>query len=430
MKKVYVGMSTDILHHGHIKIIEKARNLGEVTVGLLTDEAIATFKRLPLLSYEQRKTIIENIRGVKNVIPQKTLDYVPNLKKLKPDYVVHGTDWREGMQKKTRERVIETLKEWDGKIVEPEYTEGVSSTQLINEMLDAGTTPQIRMKKLRRLLELKPLVRILEVHNGLTGLIVEKTKITDDVGIKEFDGMWVSSLTESASKGKPDIEYADFTSRMHTIEQIFEVTTKPLIFDGDSGGLTEHFAYTVKTLERLGVSAVIIEDKIGSKRNSLFGTDVNQIQDTIKNFSEKISAGKKSQVTDDFMIIARIESLILKKGVEDALDRAKAYIKAGADGIMIHSKERDPKEIFDFCKEYKKLENKVPLIVIPSTYSHISENELKEAGANIVIYANHLLRSAYPAMKRTAECILKNERAHEAEEFCLSINDILNLIPK
>ena len=429
MKKVYVGMSTDILHHGHIKIIEKARNLGEVTVGLLTDEAIAAFKRLPLLSYEQRKMIIENIRGVKNVIPQKTLDYVPNLKKLKPDYVVHGTDWREGMQKKTRERVIETLKEWDGKIVEPEYTEGVSSTQLINEMLDAGTTPQIRMKKLRRLLELKPLVRILEVHNGLTGLIVEKTKITDDVGIKEFDGMWVSSLTESASKGKPDIEYADFTSRMHTIEQIFEVTTKPLIFDGDSGGLTEHFAYTVKTLERLGVSAVIIEDKIGSKRNSLFGTDINQTQDTIENFSEKISDGKKSQVTDDFMIIARIESLILKKGIEDAIKRAKAYIKAGADGIMIHSKEKDPKEVLDFCKKYRKLRNKVPLVAVPTTYNIITEEKLVSAGIDIVIYANHLLRSAYPSMVKTAESILKNHRSYEAERLCLPIKDTISLIP-
>ena len=429
MKKVYVAMSTDILHHGHIHIIEEARKLGEVTVGLLTDEAIATYKRLPLLSYEQRKKIIENIKGVKNVIPQRTLDYTPNLKKLKPDYVVHGTDWRNGVQQNIRQRVIETIKQWNGKLIEPEYTKNISSTQLINQMLEVGTTPQIRMKKLRRLLELKPLVRILEVHNGLTGLIVEKTKITDDGNIREFDGMWVSSLTESTSKGKPDIEYADFTSRMHTIEQIFEVTTKPLIFDGDSGGLIEHFIYTVKTLERLGVSAVIIEDKIGSKRNSLFGTEANQTQDTIENFCDKISAGKKAQVTDDFMIIARIESLILKKGLKDAIKRTKAYINAGADGIMIHSKEKDPKEILNFCKEYQKVKDKVPLVAVPTTYNIITEEQLADAGVNIIIYANHLLRSAYPSMVKTAESILKNHRSYEADQFCLPIKEAISLIP-
>lgn len=429
MKKVYVGMSTDVIHHGHINIIETARKLGEVTVGLLTDKAIANFKRVPLLSYEQRKKIIENIKGVKNVIPQETLDYVPNLKKLKPDYVVHGNDWREGTQKQTRTRVIEALNEWNGKLIEPEYTEGVSSTQLINDIMEIGTTSEIRLKKLRKLLELKSLVRILEVHNGLTGRIVEKTNITEGDQVKEFDGMWHSSLTDSTSKGKPDIGLVDSTSRLQTIDQIFEVTTKPMIVDGDSGGPTEHFIYTVKTLERLGVSSIIIEDKIGMKRNSLFGTDVAQTQDTIKNFCKKISAGKKAQVTEDFMIIARIESLILKKGLKDALKRAKAYIKAGADGIMIHSKEKDPKEILDFCKEYKKFENRVPLVAVPTTYSIVTEEELMKAGVNIVIYANHLLRSAYPAMVKAANSILKNHRCYEADKLCLPINEILTLIP-
>ena len=430
MKKVYVGMSSDVLHHGHIKIIEEARKLGEVTVGLLTDKAIASFKRIPLLSYDQRRKIIENIKGVKDVIPQETLDYIPNLTKLKPDYVVHGTDWREGVQKQIRERVVETLKKWNGELVEPEYTKGVSSTQLINNMIEIGTTPEIRLKKLRKLLELKPIVRFLEAHNGLTGRIIEKTKIIEGEAIREFDGMWLSSLTDSTSKGKPDIELVDYTSRIQTIDQILEVTTKPMIVDGDSGGLTEHFVYTVKTLERLGVSAIIIEDKIGSKRNSLFGTDVNQQQDTIENFSQKISTGKKAQVTDDFMIIARIESLILKQGLDDALKRAKAYIEAGADGIMIHSKEKDPKEVLDFCKEYAKFENKVPLIAVPTSYSTITEKELIDAGVNIVIYANHLLRSAYPSMVKTAEGILKNGRCHEvSEEYCMPVKDILTLIP-
>jgi len=429
MKKVYVGMSTDIIHHGHINIIETARQLGEVTVGLLTDKAIASYKRVPLLSYEHRKRIIENIKGVKDVVPQDTLDYVENLRKLKPDYVVHGSDWRIGFQKQIRARVIETLKEWNGKLVEPEYTKGVSSTDLIKEMLEIGTTPEIRLKKLRRLLELKPLVRILEVHNGLTGRIIEKIKVVEKNNVKEFDGMWDGSLTGSISRGKPDIGYFDITSRMHTLNQIFDVTTKPMIVDCDSGGFQEHFIHTTKTLERLGVSAVVIEDKIGLKRNSLFGTDVMQTQDSIENFCAKISAAKKAQVTEDFMIIARIESLILKKGVEDAVKRAKAYIESGADGIMIHSKEKEPKEILDFCREYNKLENMVPLVVAPTTYNTITEGELADAGVNIVIYANHLLRSAYPAMVKAAESILRNGRCYEADEFCMPVNEILNLIP-
>ena len=429
MKKVYVAMSTGIIHHGHINIIEVARQLGEVTVGLLTDKAIADYKRMPLLSYEQRKRVIENIKGVNNVIPQETVDYISNIKKLKPDYVVHGTDWRTGFQKQIRARVIEALKEWGGKLIEPKYTKGISSTQLINEMLEIGTTPQVRLKKLRRLLELKPLVRILEVHNGLTGRIVEKTKIIDGNKVMEFDGMWQSSLTDSVSKGKPDIELIDLTSRLQTIDQIFEVTTKPMMIDGNSGGPAEHFVYTVRTLERLGVSAIVIEDKIGPKKNSLFGTDVEQTQDAIENFCKKISAGKKAQVTDDFMIIARIESLILKKGLKDALKRAKAYIRAGADGIMIHSKEKEPKEILEFCKKYKRFENRVPLVVVPTTYNTITEDDLINAGVNIVIYANHLLRSAYPAMVRTAELILKNRRCYEADKQCLAINEILTLIP-
>jgi|TARA_B100001964_G_C14245464_1_gene607178 phosphoenolpyruvate phosphomutase len=430
MKKVYVMISTDVVHHGHINIIETARKLGEVTIGLMTDKAIANYTRLPLLNYEQRKKIIENIKGVSNVIPQETLDYVPNLKQLKPDYVVHGTDWKTSAQKEIRERVIETLKEWGGELVEKEYTRDTSATRLINQMNEIGTTPEVRLKTLRKLLELKSIVRVLEVHNGITGRIVENVNINEGDTVREFDAMWASSLTDATSKGKPDIEYADFTSRMHTVDQILEVTTKPMIVDGDTGGLAEHFVYTVKTLERLGVSAVIIEDKVGPKRNSLFGTDVKQTQDTIENFSYKISQGKKSQITEHFMIIARIESLILKQGIDDALKRAKAYIGAGADGIMIHSKEKDPKEVLDFCKEYNKFENKVPLVAIPSTYSTITEDELIKAGVNVVIYANHLMRSAYPSMVKTAESILKNERCYEAsEEHCMPIKEVLTLIP-
>jgi len=426
-KIVYVPMASDFLHYGHINIINEARKLGKVVIGLLTDKAIAEYKRVPILSYDQRKVIIENIKGVYKVIPQETWDYKSNLLMLKPNYVVHGDDWKCGVQKDMGKRVIKIIKQWGGKLIEPQYTRDISSSQINKVLREVGITPQMRRKRLRKLLNAKPIIRILEAHNGLTGLIVEKTKIEHNDMIKEFDGIWLSSLTDSTAKGKPDIE---LTSRMDTISQILEVTTKPIIVDGDTGGLPEHFPYTVKTLERLGASAVIIEDKVGLKRNSLFGSEKEQIQDTIENFSHKISVGKKAQVTNEFMIIARIESLILEKGVEDALKRAKAYIKAGADAIMIHSKDKSPKEIIEFCEEYKKFNNRVPLVAVPSTYNTITENELAEAGVNIVIYGNHLLRSAYPAMVRTAESILRHGRCHEAsEKYCMSIKEIINLIP-
>lgn len=426
---VYVGMSADLVHPGHLNVINEARKLGNVTIGLLTDEAIASYKRLPSMTYEQRKIVVENIKGVHKVVPQETLDYVPNLKKLKPDYVVHGDDWRTGVQKPVRERVVKVLKEWGGELVEVPYTKGISSTQLNKSIKEIGTTPEIRMKLLRRLIDVKPIVRFLEVHNGLTGLIVENLQVDVNGSLNEYDGMWISSLTDSTAKGKPDIEAVDLTTRLHTVNDIAEVTTKPILYDGDTGGKAEHFVFTVKTLERLGVSAVIIEDKIGLKKNSLFGTEVPQTQDSIDDFSNKISVGKKAQVTEDFMIIARIESLILKKGMYDALLRAKAYIEAGADGIMIHSKEKKPDEILKFCNEYKKIDKIVPLVVVPTSYNKTFEKDLIDAGVKIVIYANHMLRSAYPAMVDTAMCILKHQRTYEAEKKLMPIKEILNLIP-
>lgn len=428
-KTVYVGMSADLVHPGHLNIIKRAAELGEVTVGLLTDEAIASYKRLPYMSFEQRREVIENIKGVSQVISQTTLDYVPNLRLLKPDYVVHGDDWRTGVQESVRNRVIETLAEWGGELVEVEYTQGISSTQLNKALREIGTTPDIRRRKLLRLLDAKKIVRLLEVHNGLTGLIIENAYINDNGVRKEFDGMWASSLTDSTAKGKPDIEAVDLTSRMHTLNDVLEVTTKPIIYDGDTGGRPEHFVFTVKTLERMGVSAVIIEDKVGLKKNSLFGTSVPQTQDTIEGFCCKISAGKKAQMTDDFMIIARIESLILGHGVNDALQRAQAYIAAGADGIVIHSCKQDADEILDFCHQYQNFDLRVPLVVIPTTYNSITEEELAKAGVNVVIYANHLLRSAFPAMFNAAQSILQHGRSKDIDQQLMSIKEILNLIP-
>lgn len=427
-KKVYVGMSADLVHPGHLNVIKEAEKLGEVIIGLLTDKAIASYKRLPFMTYEQRKIIVENIKGVSQVVPQETLDYVPNLREIKPDFVVHGDDWKQGVQKQTRQRVIDALSEWGGQLVEVPYTRDISSTQLNQSLKEIGITPGIRIKKLRRLLESKEIVRILESHNGLTGLIVEKISAEKDGRKTEFDGAWISSLTDSVSKGKPDTGIVDLTSRLNTINQVLDATTKPIILDGDNGGELEHFPFMVRTLERLGVSAVIIEDKFGLKKNSLFGTEVTQTQEEVYKFAEKILRGKKAQLETDFMIIARIESMILGKGVYDALIRAKAYIDAGADAIMIHSKKNDASEILEFCTQYSKFETKVPLVAVPSTYSQIKEEELINAGVKMVIYANHLLRSAYPAMKKTAEKILMNGRAHECEEDCMPIKEILNLI--
>ncbi len=425
-KTVYVGMSADLVHPGHMNILKEAAKLGDVIVGLLTDKAIASYKRLPYMSYEQRKAVIENIKGVKEVIPQDTLDYRPNLEKIKPDFVVHGDDWKEGVQAKVRQQVIDTLSKWSGKLVEPSYTEGISSTKLNNSLKEIGVTTDIRRARLRRLIDAKDIVRIMEVHNALSGLIIEHTKSNKGV---EYDGVWSSSLTDSTSKGKPDIEAVDVSARINTINEIFEVTTKPMIYDADTGGIAEHFAFTVRSLERTGVSAVIIEDKTGLKKNSLFGNEVTQTQDTIENFCLKIKTGKKAQVTDDFMIIARIESLILEKGMDDAVTRAKAYIEAGADGIMIHSRSKTPDEILEFCNILRSFNEFIPIIVVPTSYNQITAKELSKAGVNVVIYANHMLRAAYPGMKNVAKSILENDRSLEAEKELLSIKEILNLIP-
>ena len=425
-KKVYVGMSADLIHPGHMNILREASKLGDIIIGLLTDKAIASYKRLPYMTYEQRKNVIENIKGVIKVIPQDTLDYRPNLEALKPDIVVHGDDWKEGIQSQTRQQVIDTLSTWGGKLVELTYTDGICSTDINKSLREIGTTPDIRRSRLRRLIESKDIVRIMESHNALSALIVETIK--GDNGV-EYDGMWSSSLTDSTSKGKPDIEAVDLSTRICTINEIFEVTTKPMIYDADTGGIAEHFAFTVRTLERTGVSAVIIEDKTGLKKNSLFGNDVVQTQDSIKNFSNKIKIGKAAQITDDFMIISRIESLILEAGMDDAVERAKAYIEAGADGIMIHSRQKEPNEILEFCGIIRSFNLNIPIIVIPTSYNQITAKELSEAGINIVIYANHMLRAAYPGMMNVAKLILDNDRSLEAEKDLLSIKKILDLIP-
>jgi phosphoenolpyruvate phosphomutase len=428
MKTVYLGMIGDIIHPGIINIIKEGAKLGELWVGLFTDSAIATHKRLPYLNYEQRKAVVENIKGVSKVIPQDDWNYVPNLKKYKPDIIIHGDDWKTGPSSKIREEVIEVMADLGGEVVEIPYTKGINSSSLHEAQTAIGTTPDIRLKTLRRLLDVKPLIRIIEAHSGLSGLIVEHTEVVHNDEIRRFDGMWASSLTDSTNKGKPDIEAVDLTTRLHDLTDILECTTKPIIFDGDTGGKQEHFVFTVRTLERNGISAVIIEDKVGLKMNSLFGTDVIQELAPISEFCEKISAGKRAQVTKEFMIIARLESLIAGSTVEDALERARAYVSAGADGVMIHSKEKSGLDIKEFCETFHSEYSNIPIILVPTTYNQFTEKELSSWGARIIIYANHLLRASYPAMLNTAKLILENGRSLEAEPICMSIKDIISLI--
>ena len=429
-RTVYMCCSTDYIHSGHIAIINKACRLGRLTIGVLSDEAVASYKRYPLLPFDERKLIFENIAGVEKVVEQKTLSYADNLKELKPDYVVHGDDWVQGFQKPIRDEVLKTLGEYGGKLVEYPYSSDPKYKELDATLRAELAMPDMRRGRLRKLIAMKGLVTAMEAHSGITGLIVEKTTVLQDGKTYQFDAMWISSLCDSTAKGKPDIELVDMTSRFRTIDDIMEVTTKPIIFDGDTGGLTEHFVYTVRSLERMGVSMVIIEDKTGLKKNSLFGTEVKQTQDSIENFCEKIKAGKRAQKTKEFMICARIESLILEQGMEDALKRAFAFSKAGADAIMIHSRKKDPAEIFEFVEKFRQENKTTPIVVVPTSFNTVTEEEFKRRGVNVVIYANQLTRTGFPAMQNAARTILENHRAKECDDMCMSIKEIITLIPE
>ena len=428
-KKVYVSLIADLLHAGHIKVLKEAEKHGEIVVGLLTSTAINELNDTAYLKYQQRLDVLKNLSMVAEVIEQNTASYKGNLMQMKPDFVVHGDDWKSGKQSKYRQEVIDLLGEWGGELIEVEYSSDISDKNLKNQLMKLGVTAVHRLGRLRQLIQNKPIVRILEAHNALSALIAEDIEVERNGESVSFDGIWSSSLTDSTAKGKPDIEVIDITSRINAVNEIFDVTTKPMIFDGDTGGKTEHFEFTVKSLERIGVSAIIIEDKTGLKKNSLFGNDVFQTQDSIENFCDKIARGKSAQNGDDFMIIARIESLILEAGMEDALTRSKAYIKAGADGIMIHSKHKNPAEIIEFMQKFREKDEITPVVVVPSSFNSVTIEEFEEMGVNVVITANHMLRAAYPAMLKVAKSILSNGRSLEAEPDCMSIKEILEFIP-
>ena len=427
-KIVYCAFAIDILHEGHINILKAAYKLGDVVMGVLTDKAIAEYKQLPHFNYDQRRLVAKNIKYVKQVIPQNSLDYTENLLKIKPDYVVHGDDWKNGIQKKTRLKVIKTIKKWSGKLIEPKYTQNIKKRGIKDQISELGTSPDTRKSKLKRLLNAKSIVRILECHSALTGLIIENLQVKKKDKVLEFDGLWSSSLTDSLLRGKPDNQSVDYSTRISGLSEILDATSKPIIFDGDNGGRLEHLPFLIKSLERVGASAIILEDKIGLKKNSLFKNQKGVKQDSIKNFCKKLSLAKKTKISNDFMIIARIESFILGKNINDALKRAEQYVKSGANAIMIHSKEKVPDEIFDFGRKFFKSKYYRPIIAVPSSYSKTYEKDLIKNNIKIVIYANHLLRSSYPAMMKTAESILENSRAFESEKSLVSVNEIISLI--
>ncbi len=429
VKTVYMCFSVSMLHSGHMKIIREASRLGSLTIGVLSDAVVSSYKRYPMLPFEERKALFENIKGVDRVVEQDELSYRKILLELKPDIVVHGDDWREGFRKPLRDEVCEVVASYGGQLVEFPYSDDPKYKDIENQDREALSLPDNRRGRLRKLIDMKGLVRIMEAHDGISGLIVENTIVNTEGKSYQFDGMWVSSLCDSTAKGKPDIELVDMTSRFRTIDDLTEVTTKPIIFDGDTGGLTEHFGYTVRSLEKIGVSAVVIEDKKGLKKNSLFGTEVVQTQATVEEFSEKIAAGKRAQKSVDFMIIARIESLILERGIADALCRAFEFVKAGADGIMIHSRKKEPDEIIEFIKKFREKDKVTPLVIVPTSFHSVKEEEWKDLGVNVVIYANHLMRAEVPAMQKTAEEILKYHRAQESDEHLMGFKDIIRLIP-
>lgn len=426
---VYVPMAVDLIHPGHINIIEHAQELGSVTIGLLTDSAIASYKRVPFMSFEQRLKVVASLKAVHAVVPQETWDYTANLRELKPDFVVHGDDWVTGVQAEKRQAVIEALSEWGGELVEVPYTPGISSSQLQESEKKLGTTPNVRLSRMRRLISAKSTVRVLEAHNGLSALIAESIEVTRANHQVQFDAVWSSSLTDSTSRGKPDIEAVDISDRLATVNEIFEVTSKPMVFDGDTGGRIEHLPFTVRSLERLGVSAIVIEDKEGLKRNSLFGTAAKQVQAPAADFGQKIAAAKAAQVTEDFMVVARIESLILQQGLSDALERGRVYVESGADAVLIHSKSTSASEVVDFAKAFRADFPSVPIFAVPTMFNSATDTELSAAGVNVLIYANHMLRAAYPNMREVAERILLNGRSAEAEELLEPISSILTLIP-
>lgn len=428
MKTVYVCFASDIIHEGHLNIIRKAASYGRVVAGVLSDEATVRFNHFPSITFEERVELIKSIPEVSEVVVQEDIMYDNIIEKLHPDYVIHGDDWCSGHLSAIRENVIGLLAKNGGQLIEVPYTYNERVKKITQQMRDKQSMPEYRRKRLRRLIGMVPIVKTIEVHSGLTGLIAEKTIVAHNGELDQFDAMWISSLCDSTAKGKPDIELIDMSSRLRTIDDVMDVTTKPIILDGDTGGLIEHFVYHVRTLERMGVSAVIIEDKSGLKKNSLFGVDVEQTQDTVENFCAKIAAGKHAQCSEDFMIIARVESLILEKGMTDALERAFAYVQAGADGIMIHSRKDTPDEVLEFCDLFREKDKKTPIVAVPSSYSSVTERELTEHGVNIVIYANHLTRSAFPAMERAAKEILLHHRAYEVEKDLMPIKSIINLI--
>ena len=428
-KIIYLGLTADLIHAGHINIINEALKYGQLLIGLITDQAISKEKRLPLLSYFDRKALLLNIKGVKDIVPQEDWDYSINLQKYKPDFFIHGDDWNTSEYKIIKNNCINVLSAYGGKLIEIAHTPNINSDLVVDKIRKLKNVSSLRQNTLKRLLQSKSFIKIIEVHSPMSAMIIDNLKINNERGSNFFDGFWSSSLSDSTLFGRPDIESLDIASRLNMINNIFHATTKPLVMDIDTGGLLEHLEINIKTIEQAGVSAVVIEDKKGLKKNSLFGNEVIQHQEDVKVFQEKIKLINTIKVNDNFLCIARIESLILDKGLEDALHRASSYVDAGADMVLIHSRKKTPDEVFLFANEFKRDHPNIPLACIPTSFYTVTEGLLQDKGFNLSIYANHLIRASYKHMEKIAKSILTYQTSQYIEEDIESVKDILNLIP-
>ncbi len=405
-KTVYVGMSADLVHPGHINLLREAASLGRVTVGLLTDRAISSYKRMPFLTFEQRRAVIEHIAFVTAVVPQDTLDYTDNLRLLRPDFVVHGDDWRNGVQAQTRRRVLDVLREWGGTLVEPPYTEGISSTALRMAAMDIGFAPGVRQRRLRRMLDCKPLVRVMQAHDGLSAHIVDRLEETTQGAPREYDAIWVDSLAGAPIRGKPDPLPFDLSSRLVTLHEILDATTKPLICNAGGAGHAAGVTAAVRTLERIGVSAIVIDTEVTDRRAVPAMAASAPPQDDMAAFIREIAAARDARVTPDFMIIARINDRTRDCGADRMMARAAAGVDAGADAVMCDSDPVNPDGIFDLCRRYRRLMNGHPLLVGLSGTEGLQEHDLASAGASMVVYTDTLLRAAREAMISAASQVL------------------------
>jgi len=400
-KTVYVGMVGDMLHVGHINILKTAARLGRVTVGVLTDRAVVGYKRLPLLAFEDRVRVVESIADVAAVVPQKTLSYVENLRALRPDYVVHGDDWRYGDQvSRARAEVIATLGEWGGELVEVAYTKGISSTAIHRSGAADALFSGTRQGRLRRLLAAKPTLRIVEAHSGLSAKIAAEVRGPD--GATGFDAVWQSGLTDAIHRGKSDGGAVDRGRRLQAVEEILDAGPLPLIYDGRAAGRPETVFDLTRALDKAGVSALCLGDRSDPDRT---GPEMSPAETVAQ-----IEAVRAACPTGAVMAISRIVVAAPGNGgsgaLDRALDRALALLEAGSDAVMFDSAADTAEPILDIAARLRRQRRDVPLFAAQSDRWGAPIHRFENAGIDAVVYETHLLRATVAPMRRAATALL------------------------